>query len=234
MLYFLNRPLILEQVIAKAFSEYFTALRTQDYYRNWSINVTVEHPFSLMLPEFTYNASLFPSVVISSETDDKPTELTNLVETQSLMLEKADLPLMEEAGYMVHEELLADLEKEFLNKERLYGVTYIIRRQEKISVEIWSENIQLKNELYEMCRLFIAGGIKDALREYSKKNNLAIFDNTLHGDRSGNFNYDFGIKLAGSKLSFAADYFIEQSIIDTEIKENKNIIWEVIDNVKRS
>ncbi|QEJ95810.1 hypothetical protein [Treponema phagedenis] len=234
MLYFLNRPLILEHVIVKAFDDYFKALRTQEYYRNWSIHVTNEHPFSLMIPDFTYNASIFPCVVVSTESDEKPSELMNLVESSFFILEKTDIPLLEEEGYVLCDELKKDLENEFAKKEKLCGVSRVIRRQERISIEIWSENIQLKNELYEMCRLFLAGGIKDALAEYRKKNNVVIFDNTIQGDRSGNFNYDFGVKLAGSRLSFNADYFIEQSIIDTKIDGNKNIIWEVIDNVKGS
>lgn len=234
MLYFLNRPLILEQVIADAFTEYFNALKANTMYANWSINITVEHPFSVMLPQFAYNASLFPAIIISTESDSKPVELVNLVETDALILEKTDIPLLKDAGYMVCDELLTDLEQEFSHKGALYGVTRIIRRQEKIAVEIWSENIQLKNELYEHCRLFLAGGIHDALRHYKNTNNLIIFDNTLQGDRSGNFNYDFGVTLAGSRLTFDADYFIEQSIIDTAITNKKQIIWEVKDNVKRS
>lgn len=234
MLYFFNRPLILEQVIADAFKDYFEALKAQDMYANWSINVTVEHPFSVMLPEFTYNASLFPAIIISTESDEKPAELMNLVETQAFVLEKTDIPLLGDAGYMVCDALLADLSQEFAQREQLYGITRIIRRQEKITVEIWSENIQLKNELYEHCRLFLAGGIHTALQHHKDTNNLVIFDHTLHGDRSGNFNYDFGVALAGSRLTFDAGYFIEQSIIDTKITGKKPIIWEVKDNVKRS
>lgn len=234
MLYFLNRPLILEQVIANALTEYFAALKANDMYANWSINITVEHPFSVMLPQFTYNASLFPAIIVSTASDTKPTELVNLVETDALILEKTDIPLLKDVGYMVCDELTADLEQEFAQKEQLYGVTRIIRRQETIAVEIWSENIQLKNELYEHCRLFLAGGIHEAVKTYRDTNNLVIFDHTLHGERSGNFNYDFGVTLAGSRITCNADYFIEQSIIDTNITGKQPIIWEVKDNVKRS
>lgn len=234
MLYFLNKPLILEQSIKKAFEDYFKTLRSNDYYKNWNIRVTNEHPFALMLPDFKYNASLFPVIVISTESDGKPSELSNLAETQTLMLDKSDVPLLKKTGYMVCDELIEDLQKEMVQKEHLYGITYIVRRKEKITVEIWSENIQLKNELYELCRLFLAGGIHEAMEAECNNNNLVIFDHTITGDRSGNYNYDFGTTLAGARLSFDADYFIEQSIIDTKINGKKKIIWEVIDNVKRS
>ncbi len=232
MLYYLNKPLILEQVIVKAFREYFKALKIQDMYSNWTVNVTNEHPFALMLPNFNFQKSLFPVVVVTTESDTKTSELSNLVETEKLILERSDLSLLENEGYLVCDQLIQELDKEFENKDKLYGITQISRRQEQISIEIWSKNIQLKNELYEACRLFISAGLKDALKDYAKSNNLIVFDTSLDGDRSGNFNYDFGERLAGARLTFQANYYIEQSIIDSSI-EDKNIIWEVTNEVKR-
>ena len=232
MLVYFNRPLILEQVIRDALTEYFEALKVASYYKKWTIHVTCEHPFSLMLPSFTFNASIFPSVVVSSTSDSKPSQLANLSETQELILVKEDLSLLKDAGYMVCEEMIKELEDVFKVKEQLIGVTKIIRRQEKIAIEIWSENNQLKNELYEQVRLFVAGGIHGAMNKYRTNNGLAIFDHTVQGDRSGNYNYDFGVTLFGARLTFDADYFIEQSVVDTELK-CKNTIWEVKDYVKR-
>lgn len=234
MLFFLNKPLILEQVIVKAFQDYFNKLRMQEMYRNYSVRVTNEHPFSLMIPSFEYRKSLFPVVVISTESDNKPSELSNLTETEGLSLERDDLKILKENGYLVCDALIKDLEKEFdKGKGLLYGITQIIRRQEQISIEIWADNIQLKNEIYEACRLFVAGGLRDALGEYRKNNNLVVFDTSLNGNRSGNFNYDFGVTLAGARLSFQADYYIEQAIIDSKATDKK-ITWEVNNEVKRS
>lgn len=232
MLLYFNRPLILEQIIKDALIEYFEALKLSSYYKKWTIHITNEHPFSLMLPSYTFNASIFPSVVVSTVNDSKPATLNMLSETKELILVKEDISQLKDAGYMVADEVLEELEKAFKTKERLIGVTHIIRRQEKIAIEIWSENTQLKNELYEQVRLFIAGGIRTALSKYVKNNNLVIFDNTLQGDRSGNYNYDFGVTLFGARLTFDADYFIEQSLVDTDLRCT-NTIWEVRDYVKR-
>ncbi|MGP1440218.1 MAG: hypothetical protein ACTTJ3_05705 [Treponema sp.] len=232
MIYYFNRPLILEQAVKDAFIEYFEALKASEYYKNYSINITNEHPFSLMLPDFVYNRSLFPSIVISTVNDNKPSELNMLSETRELILVKEDLEELEKHGYMVCDEVIKELEEVFKTQNEIIGVTKIIRRQEKIAIEIWSENIQLKNELYELIRLFIAGSMRDAMAKYRDNNNLVIFDHTLEGDRSGNYNYDFGVTLVGARITFNADYFIEQSVVDTELK-NKNIIWEVKNYVKR-
>ena len=232
MIYYFNRPLILEQAVKDAFIEYFEALKASEYYKNYSINITNEHPFSLMLPDFAYNRSLFPSIVISTVNDNKPSELNMLSETRELILVKEDLEELEKHGYMVCDKVIEELEEAFKAQNEIIGVTKIIRRQEKIAIEIWSENIQLKNELYEFVRLFIAGSMRDAMAKYRDNNNLVIFDHTLEGDRSGNYNYDFGVTLVGARITFNADYFIEQSVVDTALKD-KNIMWEVKNYVKR-
>ena len=235
MLIYFNRPLILEQAIRDALIAYFDALKVSSYYKQWSINITNDHPFSLMLPSFTFNASIFPSIIVSTTSDSKPSQLADWHDIQELRLVKEDLPKLEQAGYMVNEEIIKELEETFKLKEQLIGVTKIIRRQEKIAIEIWSENNQLKNELYEQTRLFLAGGIHEAMIKYRENNNFDIFDHTIQGDRSGNYNYDFGVTLFGARLTFDADYFIEQSVIETQLAygNNHKIIWEAKEYVKR-
>jgi len=126
--------------------------------------------------------------------------------------------------------------------KHIYGATQFIRRRDHISIEIWAENPQLKNELYELIRLYVCGFMKDYLdhlyREYFSEleegqSPLAIFDSSVKGQRSNNFNVDFGIELSGAHITFDADYIIEQSVIDTELVEiNDNLLLEVINHVK--
>jgi hypothetical protein len=100
----------------------------------------------------------------------------------------------------------------------------------------------LKNELYELIRLFVCGFMMDYLAEQYREffteldageSPLAIFDSSVRGQRSNNFNVDFGIELSGAHITFDADYIIEQSVIDTELVEiNDNLLLEVINHVK--
>jgi hypothetical protein len=116
-------------------------------------------------------------------------------------------------------------------REKMYGLCFSIFRMDRISIEIWSDNVKLKNELYEKVRLFVCGMMKSILED--KYESLKIFDNTIRGQRSNNYSYNFGISLAGAQITFDADYMIEQSIIDTDLQElNKDIILEVINHVK--
>ena len=254
MIYFLNRGLILEQEIVKALKKYFSIIRVPDYYKNFTVNITNEHPFARMwlseAPEKDA-ASLFPVVVIATEEDSKPPELLNLVHSEYLTIEPSDIAIKEddslsdiEARYeMITPPIMNELRAAMDAREdkRIFGATSFIRRSDHISIEIWAENPQLKNELYEIVRLFVCGFMKDYLESFykecfkevsDKKSPLAIFDSSIRGQRSNNFNVDFGIELYGANITFDADYVIEQSIIDTELNDNDNILLEVINHVK--
>ena len=98
------------------------------------------------------------------------------------------------------------------------------------------------NELYELIRLFVCGFMRDYLaklyRDFFKEPDegespLAIFDSSVRGQRSNNFNVDFGIELFGAHITFDADYIIEQSVIDTDLAGiNNGLLLEVLNHVK--
>jgi hypothetical protein len=49
MIFFLNRGLILEQEVVKVLKKYFSIIGIPEYYKNYTITVTNEHPFARML-----------------------------------------------------------------------------------------------------------------------------------------------------------------------------------------
>ena len=115
----------------------------------------------------------------------------------------------------------------------IYGIKIDSRRRDNISVEIWSENDQLKDELYEHLNLFFSCSLDRILHEKFKMFDCAIFGNKIHGERSSNYNFDFDVMLSGSHLSFSVDYNVSQIILDTDIENiTTEIFWEVINHVK--
>jgi hypothetical protein len=256
MIFFLNRGLILEQEIVKAIKKYFSIIDVPDFYKNFTVSVTNEHPFARMIlsesPEKDA-ASLFPVVIVATEDDSKPGELVNLNDSQYLVIEPTDIEPKNEDGKSAIEERYVMMTPKKMGElraamdartdKRIFGTTCFIRRRDHISIEIWAENPQLKNELYELIRLFACGFMKDYLAELYKglfneldesgESPLVIFDSSIRGQRSNNFNVDFGIELSGALITFDADYIIEQSVIDTDIVEiNENLLLEVINHVK--
>jgi hypothetical protein len=255
MIFFLNRGLILEQEIVKALKKYFSIIGVPEFYEYFTVSVTNEHPFARMwlsnAPEKDA-ASLFPVVIVATEDDGKPDELSDVVDSQYLALEPANIEAKNDGGPSDVEEryMMMTLAKmsalraamDARKDKRIFGVTQFIRRRDHVSIEIWAENPQLKNELYELIRLYVCGLMKDYLAELYKKffkelengeSPLVIFDSSVRGQRSNNFNVDFGIELFGSHITFDADYIIEQSVIDTEVGDiNDNLLLEVINHVK--
>jgi hypothetical protein len=255
MIFFLNRGLILEQEIVKALKNYFSIIGVPEFYENFTVSVTNEHPFARMTlseaPERDV-ASLFPVVVVATEDDSKPGELSDVIDSNCFSIEPEDIEPkngdgtsdIEERYVMMTPKKMAALREAMASRtdKRIFGVTSAIRRRDHISIEIWAENPQLKNELYELIRLFVCGFMKDYLAELYKKffkefedgeSPLVIFDSSVRGQRSNNFNVDFGVELYGAQIAFNADYIIEQSVIDTEAVDiNGNLLLEVINHVK--
>ena len=115
----------------------------------------------------------------------------------------------------------------------IYGIKIDSRRRDNVSVEIWCENDQLKDELYEHLNLFFTCSLDRILHEKFKMFDCAIFGNRIHGERSSNYNFDFDVTLTGSHLTFSVDYNVSQIILDTDIENlTTEIFWEVINHVK--
>jgi hypothetical protein len=255
MIFFLNRGLILEQEIVAALKKYFEIIDVPGFYENFTVSVTNEHPFARMIlseaPEKDA-ASLFPVVVVATEDDSKPSDLLNVVDWVYFPIEPTDIEPknegeksdIEERYMMMTPAKIAALRDamDARTDKRIFGASSFIRRRDHISIEIWAENPQLKNELYELIRLFVCGFMKDYLADLYKKffkemeeagqGPLVIFDSSVRGQRSNNFNVDFGIELSGAHITFDADYIIEQSVIDTDLVDTNNLLLEVINHVK--
>lgn len=114
---------------------------------------------------------------------------------------------------------IENFNKDEKNKKRdvmVYGYSIRVYRRDIISIDIWAENIQLKNELYEMIRLYVLGDMRNKMTEKYKFFDPKIDDDTVKGTRVLPFLVDFGLTLAGGNVQFEVAYAIEQNVIDTD------------------
>ena len=243
MIYYLNRGLIIEQVIAQELERYIDQIHMDETYPNFHIHVTNNHPFAeLYLHTTVAAADIFPSVVVTSETDQKTGELMQVAEEATaigcdlndfneLIGEVDKLPGVCTLIDPITEE---EIRKAFEKKAVLYGIKIDQFNTDRISIEIWADNNQLKNEVYEQFRTYIKGGMQKVLQELYKGYGLSYFDGTVRGERSNNYNVDFDLILTGAHIGFEINYVTSQIILDTEIAaENiKDIETEVINHVK--
>lgn len=256
--YYLNQGIILEQAIASLIHDYLETIDAEGLYKNFHVEVSNSHPFaSLYLHNNIMAADSFPSITVSTQSDDKTSELTQLAaDIDTVGLTSSDIDLLTSNTYtndftditgvkhkagekipglcaVTSDSIKKELKKIADEKGFVYGYDIKTRRTDRIGIDIWADNEQVKNELYEILRLFVAGGLIYVLQAKYKNFDISIFDHSMHGQRGGNYNLDFDVPLSGSMLTFDVNYCIRQVIVDTGIKTINEIIPEVKDYVKK-
>lgn len=265
MIAYINRGFIAEQALVDVLKRYFDRLNYDELYDNFHLTITNDHPFAHLIihPDSANTADIFPSIVVTTQSDEKVPEMSNMVQQISSMEYSADdidsflqykrqkfvinddgeiKYLYDKQGNPIYEpipgyclavdEKKSDQLKKIVEERPLYGVSIATRRRDHISIEIWAENNQLKNEIYEHLRMFFSGYFIPALNELYKSFNPVVFDSTIKGERSNNFNFDFDVPLYGSNITLDIDYNTEQIVIDTDITKPNDIYVEVLNHVK--
>lgn len=255
MVCYINKGLILEQAICAILRDYFGKLHLDAKYPNFAVHVTTSHPFAALLTDQTLKVSdAFPAIVVNSLNDNKPGEFTNLpqhidaVSIDKVFFEeiiKTTEPFIKKNGETIEKPIpgLCSVQDEETLKQiydciekngEIMGYSVRPRKEDTISFEIWTENEQLKNELYEHTDLFLRGDLYNVLANRYRFFDIAVFDDTINGNRSNNYNFDFGTCLYGSQISLRINYCVEQLVLDTEINHlSKNIIVEVYNHVAK-
>lgn len=253
MVCFLNRGFIVEQAIANLIEYYMESLNAENIYKNFHVSVTNDHPFAHMIIDNNYRSQdTFPCVVVTTHTDTKTPEMENMpVQTTCVGLNETDIDNITNIYETViignkekkrkipgivsiaSDETINHLKEIARKRGCVYGFCQRTRRTDSLSIEIWADNIQLKNELYELLRLYLTSSLPLILQRKYKVFNPSIKDGSVRGERSNNFNFDFDVPLCGANLTVDVDYAVEQILIDTEAENfNKELIWEVINHVK--
>lgn len=272
MIYYLNMGFILEQALVDVVKRYIDRQQFDRVYDNFHISVVNEHPFAhMIIDENARAADNFPSVVITSQSDSKPTDLMNVPpQVKGIGLTSNDIddliastkryktkigengeviPVIKKGakveeripGYVLvyddttidHLKSIADSRTSGETEGMVYGIQIDTRRRDRVSVEIWAEQNQLKNEIYEHLRLLFSSSLERTLQELYSFFDPSIFDTSVNGERSSNYNFDFDCILCGSHITLEVDYNVSQIILDTEIENiNYDLITEVINHVK--
>lgn len=225
MIIILNKGVSIEDVLVARLKDYFSNVRFSELYPVIeSVHIGLEHPFAELLDTNGRRdmRTLFPSITIVSGSDEKTPQLAQIHSFLPCNLEKEDIADISTGGYQVAPGAIAWLTEYFKTNTVLRGVTGTGQRRDHVSIEIWSENIQMKNELYTMVQLFLNGPSRI---EMEKAFGLELFDDTIRGQRSGNYNFDFGQTLYGGQIGFDVDYLLEQNIFDSDIIELNQTVW---------
>ncbi|GHU11054.1 hypothetical protein FACS1894151_10680 [Spirochaetia bacterium] len=244
MICYLNRGLILEQAICAVIEEYLEAIQIDKTFKNFHTHVTLRHPFAhLFMEKGLKAADHFPSVVISTSDEDKPSELDGLppvmqgrseinavgitgedidiiLATTETITQRGKTITRQKPGIPIvaTDDAIAAIRAKLEDQDMVYGWSVRTYRHDNISVEIWAENEQVKNQIYSDLDLFVLGNLRNILIAKYENNDLKIDEESIRGQRSGAWNIDFAVVLAGANIRFEVNYAVEQILINTELK----------------
>ncbi|GHT84370.1 hypothetical protein FACS1894137_07320 [Spirochaetia bacterium] len=246
MICYLNRGLILEQAICATIEDYLEAIQIDKIFKNFHTHVTLRHPFAhLFLEKGLKAADHFPSVVISTSDEDKPPEMDGLpptmqghsemdavgitgedidviLDTTETVIKAGKTITRQKPGIPIvaSPDAIAAIRAKLVNPtDMVYGWSVRTYRHDSISIEIWAENEQVKNQIYSDLDLFILGNLRNILIAKYESNDLKIDEESIRGQRSGAWNIDFAVVLSGANINFEVNYSVEQLLINTELKE---------------
>lgn len=204
---------VVEDELVKALATYISEIRWADQYPNHTnINIGNDHPFEEILGGTGDRPNLFPSITVVSSTDS---EIPNMSKNWKVKeMTKADVEGLSGEDWYLSETSLQYLKIALEEKEKVYGLSHSTVWRDSVSFEIWSENMQVKNDLYSMLLAFLTG---PKILQLKQDTDISVYSNTIQGQRSGYYNFDFGRILYGGRISFTADYLVSQDVYDTDI-----------------
>ncbi len=226
MIYAVHLAPDVEGILVDAFQAYFQKeAKTSDLFRNYpTIRVSQTHPFAHLVDQVINGTQvvlegLFPSLTVISESDNKAIPLPPLIEEASFGLPEIQHILDHRELYIVSDATIAALQAlvgEDDAATRLFARQTVTVRGHSISLEVWADNADLKNKIYDLAQAFVMGPKRFDLKNESF---LELRESEMSGQRSGQYNFDFGKIFYGGSIRIPVDITYMQLFIDSDQSE---------------
>ena len=211
----------IEDILIEELKAYFyNEIRFADIYPKFgNIRVSNVHPFAFLIDQdingTAVDVELFPSITVVSENDRKA-EINIPALQRDIKINAAEVAdiVARSDMYQISAADLTALQDLTTGESFVWSLGAGTNRQDSVSVEIWSENIDLKNRVYDLVEAFFVGPKRYEIKTSHEVN---IHEEGVSGQRSGNYNFDFGKTLYGGVVTLQADYQINQYFVDTTI-----------------
>jgi len=219
MKYILNVVPDLEEILIKELKQHlFEDVKFAEIFPNFgNARVSATHPFAFLLEQEINGdpipVSLFPSVTLVNTSDIKNPTLNIPALEENVIITPTEVADIEnnKDRYILSEQTLVALKE--LVKTSLPATGFTNYRRANIVGEIWSENPVVKNKLYDLVVNFLIGQNRFTIRE---SYGITVVEDSVQGEKSGNYNYDFARMLFGAILRFNVDFITRQYVLDTE------------------
>ena len=222
MKYVLNIvPDVEETLISKVNDYFINEIRFKKLYPHFgTIRVSGVHPFAFLIDKEINNTTvpvgLFPCITLINDTDSKTPEIQVMTPLKNVVITSTEITdiIDNRSKYSVSDEDLEQLKNLTNDSAELNAEGAETYRTANIVVEIWSENPKVKNKIYDLMTGFLLGKNRFTIKdEYS----IVINEGSISGEKSGNYNFDFGKIIYGAIMRFTADFMIQNYTIDTDL-----------------
>lgn len=201
-----------EALIADDIRDWFAMeQKFSELFPKQNLKVSTDHPFvSLMSQEVKeggkFDLAGFPCVTVID------TSFSKLVETPAIPQVVKLLPtLIDEikAGgrnkFVMSKQALMELEAAFKEKGFLRAEGYQTYRRTQMAIEVWATNKIQKDKIFDLLSAYLIG--QQRFKQHTD-NEVIIEEESITGERSGIYNFDFGEVLYGAMLRFTVAYSI--------------------------
>jgi hypothetical protein len=213
-----------EALIADDMRDWFASdQKFTDLFPNDALKVSTDHPFVALLQQSvtegeSYQLTGFPCVTVID------TNFSKLVETpvhpQTMKILPAIVDEIKAGGrnmFIMSKQALADLEASFKSLESLPVEEQFLRaegyqtlRRTQMAIEVWALNNVMKGKIFDLVTMYLAGQRRFSMHTESE---VLIEEETITGEKSGIYNFDFGETLYGGMLRFTVAYTVGYYIV---------------------
>lgn len=202
-----------EEIFVNELQKYFYEdIKFSDLFpKSDSLKISATHPFVALFEQVvpegsTYDLSGFPCLTITDMNSNRALDVPIQGVNQVARVTRAILEDIKSQGrnkYIMSKQTLTDLETAFEGKDYLLAEFFQTFKKSHVAIEIWSDNKIIKDKLFDLVNLFL---INDKRLMLNDVYGLKIDDNTMNGEKSGTFNFDFGKTLYGGMIYLEVDY----------------------------
>jgi len=224
MIYVINYAPDFIKIMTDEIKEHFSKeVKFSSIYSNFGgIRVSSTHPFAHLMNsqinDVVYNGNLFPSITLVGNMDQKNPQINTPTLVEDVKITSAEVAdiVANRNRYIISDADLTALQglTSGENYENSHGVKE--ERRTDFVAEVWAENDDVKGRIFDILVNFLIGYKRFTIKE---KYDIVIVEDSVTGERDGNYNFDFGKMLYGSILRFNIDYMISQHYVDTDIIE---------------
>jgi hypothetical protein len=200
-----------ENIIANDLRNYFTisGIEFVSLFPKDTLKISTDHPFvSLMNQEVPeggkYNLACLPAVTVID------TQFTKLIETPVAMQVMKIMPSIIDDiktygrdQFIMSKQVSNELEELFKTEEFIRADGYETWRKTSLSIEIWAANSIMKSKIFDLVSMYLIGQNRFDLHTNQE---VMIEEETINGEKSGIYNFDFGETLYGAMLRFTVGY----------------------------